>query len=357
MRRRLPLDDLLGQVDRIVHRDGEPDAGIVAGVGRDQRVDADELAVLVDERAAGIAGVDGCVSLDHVGVDRRGVRLLLAVLVRVGRVVHDLRAVRSRHDARRHRLLKAEGAADRHDPFAHRQIVGITQLHGSQPRSVLRLDDRDVGAGVGANDVRIVFLALDGDLQGVGALDHVIVRHDVAIGRKHHAAAERRLSKGILRAVAVIAALLVGVHVDSHHGRKALLGDAFRKRRILIGIAARGCGRRAAKHRGRARRRAARHRVDNAGAAEHEHACKRRARKRDPERLRTRMVLLRLWVLLRSVRLRVMRTCRLRIGRRGIDGRRGIRPRHTTRTRALVMIVRIRGDRRAARPLPERLAG
>lgn len=67
------------------------------------------------------------------------------------------------------------------------------------------------------------------------------------------------------------------------------------------------------------------------GAAEHEHACKRRARKRDPERLRTRMILLGLCILLRGVRLRVVRTRRLRIGRRGIDGRRGIRPRHTTR--------------------------
>ena len=240
MRRRLPLDDLLRQVDRIVHRDGEPDARVVAGIGRDQRVDADELAVLVDERAAGIAGVNGSVGLDHVGVDRRGARLLPTVLIRVGRVVHDLRAVRSRHDARRHRLLKAERAADRHDPLAHRQIVGVAQFHGSQPRSVLRLDDRDVGAGVGADDVCIVFLALDGDLQGVGALDYVVVRHDIAIGGKHHAAAEGRLGEGATRAVAVVAALLVGVHVDSHHGRKALLGDAFRKRRVLVGAAARG---------------------------------------------------------------------------------------------------------------------
>ena len=69
------------------------------------------------------------------------------------------------------------------------------------------------------------------------------------------------------------------------------------------------------------------------------------------------MVLLRLWVLLRSVRLRVVRTRRLSIGRRGIDWRRGIRPRHAARARALGMIVRIRGNRRAARPLPERLAG
>ena len=185
----------------------------------------------------------------------------------------------------------------------------------------------------------------------------MVVRHDVAIRGKHHAAAERRLGKGILRAVAVVAALLVGVHVDSHHGRKALLGDAFRKRRVLVGAAVRGCGRRAAEHRGRARRRAARHCIDDTGATEHKHACKRRTRERNPERLRTRMAFLGLCVLLRCVRLRVVRTRRLRIGRRGIDGRRGIRPRRTARARTLVMIVRIRGGRRAARPLPERLVG
>ena len=185
----------------------------------------------------------------------------------------------------------------------------------------------------------------------------MIVRHDIAIGGKHHTAAEGCLGERATRAVAVVAALLVGVHVDSHHGRKALLGDAFRKRRVLVGAAARGCGRRAAEHRGRARRGAARHCIDNAGAAEHKHACKRSARERDSKRLRTRMALLGLCVLLRSVRLRVVRTRRLRIGRRGVDWRRGNRPRRTTRACALVMIVRIRGGRRAARPLAERLAG
>ncbi len=32
----------------------------------DHRVDADELAARVDQRAAGIAGIDGCVGLDDV---------------------------------------------------------------------------------------------------------------------------------------------------------------------------------------------------------------------------------------------------------------------------------------------------
>ena len=40
---------------------------------RDRRVDADQLAVEVDQRATGVAGVDGCIGLDRVehGLVRR----------------------------------------------------------------------------------------------------------------------------------------------------------------------------------------------------------------------------------------------------------------------------------------------
>ena len=52
------LDDRLGVVDR----DREAD---VLGIVDDRRVDADDLAVGVDQRAAGVAGVDGGVGLDQ----------------------------------------------------------------------------------------------------------------------------------------------------------------------------------------------------------------------------------------------------------------------------------------------------
>ena len=83
MGRGLAVDDLLGEVHRVVYRDGEADAGVVAGVRRDQRVDADELAVRVDERAAGVTGVDSGVSLDHIRVDggfARAVAVLIGVI-------------------------------------------------------------------------------------------------------------------------------------------------------------------------------------------------------------------------------------------------------------------------------------
>ena len=58
-------DDLLGGVDR--HREADADAAVAAAAaGGDLRVDADDLAGRVDERAAGVAGVDRRVGLQHV---------------------------------------------------------------------------------------------------------------------------------------------------------------------------------------------------------------------------------------------------------------------------------------------------
>ena len=67
--------------------------------GDDGRVDADHLAVEVDERTAGVAGVDGGVCLDEVVV---------------GSGPDD--PALGRDDARRDRVGQAEGVADGHGP-------------------------------------------------------------------------------------------------------------------------------------------------------------------------------------------------------------------------------------------------
>ena len=59
-------DDLLGHVGG----DGEADADVPAGRREDVAVDADDLAPHVDQRAAGVAPVDGRVGLDEVLVGR-----------------------------------------------------------------------------------------------------------------------------------------------------------------------------------------------------------------------------------------------------------------------------------------------
>ena len=55
-----------------VDGDGEADPLVAAGVAGDGRVDADDLAAEVDQRAAAVAGIDGGVGLQEVlEADRR----------------------------------------------------------------------------------------------------------------------------------------------------------------------------------------------------------------------------------------------------------------------------------------------
>ena len=51
---------------REAHRDREADALVAAGAREDQRVDADQVAAGVDQRAARVAGIDRGVGLDEV---------------------------------------------------------------------------------------------------------------------------------------------------------------------------------------------------------------------------------------------------------------------------------------------------
>ena len=69
MHRCLAADNLVGNVLGVVNRNGKAHARAGARVALDERVDAHELAIVVDERAAGVARVDGGIGLDHVGID------------------------------------------------------------------------------------------------------------------------------------------------------------------------------------------------------------------------------------------------------------------------------------------------
>ncbi len=251
MRGRFAFDDLLRDVDGVVHRDGEANAGIVAGVGLDQRVDADELAVLVNQRAAGVAGVDGRVGLNEVrvnGIARRrtgagaaAVTVTIAVTVAAaaigaGRIADDLRTAGGRHDARCDGLLKAERAADGHNPLADGQLVGIGELDGGKAAGIAQLHHGNVAAGIGADDIRVVLLTVDGDLQRVGIFDNVVVRDDVAVLGKHDAAAERAFgeragigagTRSVTVAVQARRRRACRVHVDGGHGRKRLAGHGL----------------------------------------------------------------------------------------------------------------------------------
>jgi len=69
MHRSFAVDNLVGNVLGVVNRNGKAHARAGARVALDKRVDTHKLAIVVNERAAGVARVDGGIGLDHVGID------------------------------------------------------------------------------------------------------------------------------------------------------------------------------------------------------------------------------------------------------------------------------------------------
>src|SRR5262245_43950867 len=106
------LAQLIDDGDRVLGRDRKADADRAARWRVDRRVDADDLAVHVEQRAAGIAAVDRGIGLD-VAVVGPGIDV----------------AVARRDDAGRHRAAQPERITDRNHPFADAQDFGIAEAH------------------------------------------------------------------------------------------------------------------------------------------------------------------------------------------------------------------------------------
>ena len=111
-------DKLSDDAVDFVHRNGEADAGGAAGGAVDGGVHADEPAGAVQQRAAGIAGVDRGVGLDDVLDRHLGDRL-------------DLPA-QGADDAGGQGLVEAERVADGVDVLADLQVVGGADLDRMQ---------------------------------------------------------------------------------------------------------------------------------------------------------------------------------------------------------------------------------
>src|SRR5262245_10422061 len=101
------LDELAHDLLREVRRNGEADAFVPAGPRVDHAVDADELAARVDQRPAGVAGVDGRVSLNEV------------------RDAAALCPSDGRDDAERHRAAQLERVANRQNPLRNPELARI----------------------------------------------------------------------------------------------------------------------------------------------------------------------------------------------------------------------------------------
>ncbi|MNQ61493.1 hypothetical protein D3C85_758080 [compost metagenome] len=155
--------ELVGNAHGDVDRNGEGQTHEAAGTGEDLRVDADHLAVQVEQRAAGVTRVDR-----HVGLDERYI-----VLVRQA-------AALGADDTGRHRVVEAEGRTDGQHPAAHLELVGLADLHDRQILA-LDLEQGDVGTRIGADELGFELAAVGqahDDFIGIG--HHMVIGQDVA---------------------------------------------------------------------------------------------------------------------------------------------------------------------------------
>ena len=158
---RLPeLLELVDHEDRAVGGNGETDADRSARRRNDSRVHADDFAVHIEQRTAGIPAIDGGVGLQEVVVGA-------GVDVAPGRG----------DDADAHAAAEAERVADRHHPVAHAHLAGIAERHGLERFLRLDLQECQVGLGVVPQDLGDFQARAVGEVDKdlVGALDDVVV--------------------------------------------------------------------------------------------------------------------------------------------------------------------------------------
>jgi hypothetical protein len=148
----------LGRVDG----NREADTGALVGAIRgDHGVDTNDLATGVEQRAAGVAGIDGRVGLNGI--------LNGCALGAAGRG----QGADGADNAARHGAVEAEGIADGVNLLAHRKSAGIGQ------RDRLQVGRFDLQQG------QIVHLVDAHHFGGVAAL--IAERHlDAAVGALHH---------------------------------------------------------------------------------------------------------------------------------------------------------------------------
>ena len=186
------LDQLVHYVHRHVGGDGEADAHIAAGGGENGGVDADQLAVEIDQRAAGVARVNGGVGLNEV---------LVALDAQAG-------AAQRRHDAGGHRLPEAEGVADGDHEITDLEAGGIGDADLRQVLGAFQFQHRQVHFLVQAHQFRGQLTAVDqGHFDVVGVARHMGVGEHVALvgvddhaGAGGHRAAAGRLIRHVEKA-------------------------------------------------------------------------------------------------------------------------------------------------------------
>ena len=193
-------DQLAEHELRGVARDREADALRAAD---DRGIDTDHLAARIDQRPAGIAGIERRVGLDHI-LDQPA-------------VAGPQRAAERRDDARRHRRFKTERIADRDDELPALERFGIADRRDGEIARGAGPQQSEVGIRVLAQHPRFHHAAFGiGQAEVVGTMHHMAVGQDETIRRNDHAGADAGRPRR--------AALLRLEHLDAHHRRPGALG-------------------------------------------------------------------------------------------------------------------------------------
>ena len=150
-----------------VHWDGETDAGtLFCAAGGDQGIHADDLTARVQQRAAGVAGIDRRIGLQGV-FDGRPLRL-----------THRANGA---DDSRRHGAVQSKGIADSVDILAHLQVTRFGKHSRGQVGGV-DLQQGKVMCLVLQNDLRLILvLVAERYLHLLCIFDHMVVGEDAAV--------------------------------------------------------------------------------------------------------------------------------------------------------------------------------
>ena len=160
---------------------GEGIARVGACLGCDGGVDADEVAVQIDQGASAVARID-C----GIGLEKTLHRM--DVLGCVGFQEADVAAFGA-DDSGCDGRGQIERVADGQHPLADAHVVGVSEGHGGQGSRRLNLQDGQVGAGVAADHLCGVGLSIGGAHPNVACtLDDVVVGDNQAFVVHDHAA-------------------------------------------------------------------------------------------------------------------------------------------------------------------------
>ena len=242
------VNHLLNEFLDVVDRNGIADAldAHRRALGIDH---ADDVAVGVKQRTAGVAGVNRRIRLD--GVD--------------GHIVNGQLLLDGGDDARGHGAVNlAHRVADGNRQLANLELIAVAEHGGIQ---TLRVDfqNRDIVVLRAADErrligllLRVIFAGVDIDRDFVRAGDNVVVGQNVAVFRNDDAGAGSRFGV-FLRAAATAASAIavtvaiaehaaerivviiivvvdhLGLRFDGDNGRAALLGNLRNGERIFIG--------------------------------------------------------------------------------------------------------------------------